>query len=210
MNRYRLALATALSGAVLALPGCGHQQPEPPAEPPSITTTTAAPAPSSPLPAPEALTDVLYRLSDPAIPAADKVALIEGAKPADAQTIDKFATALRDGGYLPLNLEAAEVTWSDRVPGHVTADVTVNTANPDTGAFTFPMEFAPPTAAGRCRRTRPRRCWRSARRTRVAPSPRRRPNRRRSPHPSPSPRRPRPRPRRSDVDRLAGVRPAAR
>lgn len=143
MNRYRLALATALSGAVLALPGCGHQQPEPPAEPPSITTTTAAPAPSSPLPAPEALTDVLYRLSDPAIPAADKVALIEGAKPADAQTIDKFATALRDGGYLPLNLEAAEVTWSDRVPGHVTADVTVNTANPDTGAFTFPMEFAP-------------------------------------------------------------------
>lgn len=143
MNRYRLALATALSGAVLALPGCGHQQPEPPAEPPPITTTTAAPAPSSPLPAPEALTDVLYRLSDPAIPAADKVALIEGAKPADAQTIDKFATALRDGGYLPLNLEAAEVTWSDRVPGHVTADVTVNTANPDTGAFTFPMEFAP-------------------------------------------------------------------
>jgi hypothetical protein len=95
------------------------------------------------LPAPEALTDVLYRLSDPEVAGADKLALVEGAKPADAATIDKFATALRDGGYLPLNLDAADLSWSDRYPGNVTADVTVNTANPETGAFSFPMEFKP-------------------------------------------------------------------
>lgn len=76
------------------------------------------------------MTDVLYRLSDPEVPGADKLPLVEGAKPADAATIDKFATALRDGGYLPLNLEAADLGWSDRYPGNVTADVTVNTANP--------------------------------------------------------------------------------
>lgn len=145
MFRQRLALITALA-AVLALSGCtGHQSAPPPVEEPSTSgsTSTAAAAPVSAMPAPEALTDVLYRLSDPAVPGAGKVGLVEGAKPTDAETIDKFATALKDGGYLPLNLETAGLTWSDRHPGNVTADVTINTANPDTGAFTFPMEFTP-------------------------------------------------------------------
>lgn len=124
--------------------GCaGHQPAEPVAEVPVTSTTVPAQAPSSALPAPEALTDVLYRLSDPEVPGADKLSLIEGAKPADAATIDKFATALKDGGYLPLSLEAAGLGWSDRNPGNVTADVTVNTANPATGTFFFPMEFTP-------------------------------------------------------------------
>ncbi|MGV0733028.1 hypothetical protein [Mycolicibacter sinensis] len=148
MSRQRIALSTVSTAlaAVLALSGCaGHRQPaEPPAEVPvTATTTVAAEPPSSPLPAPEALTDVLYRLSDPEIPGAEKVSLIESAKPTDAATIDKFATALKDGGYLPLNLDAAGITWSDRHPGNVTADVTVNTANPDAGGFAFPMEFTP-------------------------------------------------------------------
>ncbi|MEZ0381361.1 hypothetical protein [Mycobacterium sp. pW045] len=145
MSRQRIALSTALA-AVLALSGCAsHPQPaEPPAEVPVTATTTLAAEPqSSPLPAPEALTDVLYRLSDPEISGAEKVSLIESAKPTDAATIDKFATALKDGGYLPLNLETADITWSDRHPGNVTADVTVNTASPDAGGFTFPMEFTP-------------------------------------------------------------------
>lgn len=145
MNRHRVAVNAALTAAVLALSGCGSHQPAEPAEPAasSSTTTVPTPAPTSALPAPEALTDILYRLSDPEIPGADKVVLIQGAKPTNAETIDKFATALRDGGYLPLDLDAADVRWSERYPGNVTADVTVNTANPATGGFSFPMEFTP-------------------------------------------------------------------
>jgi len=144
MVRYRPALTAALA-AVLMLAGCGGHEPAEPVAAVTVTSSTpAAPEPpAAVLPAPEALTDVLYRLSDPAIAGAEKVNLIEGAKPTDAETIDKFATALRDGGYLPLGLEAAGLTWSDRHPGCVSADVTVNTANPDTGGFAFPMEFTP-------------------------------------------------------------------
>lgn len=144
MYRHRIALTAALAAAVTALSGChGHQQAEPAVQIPVTSTTVPASAPSSALPAPEALTDVLYRLSDPEVPGTDKLILIEGAKPADAATIDKFATALKDGGYLPLNLDAAGVGWSDRNPGNATADVTVTTANPASGAFSFPMEFTP-------------------------------------------------------------------
>ena len=142
MSRLRLALTAVV--AALALSGCADDgSTEPVAAPPwtSAATTTAPPA--SPLPAPEALADVLYRLTDAAIPGADKLNLIEGAKPADAATIDKFATALRDGGYLPLILEVTDLGWSDRHPGYVTADVAVKTADPDTGGFNFPMEFKP-------------------------------------------------------------------
>lgn len=144
MSRQRRAVIIALA-AVLALSGCAGRQPVQPAAevPPAPATTAPAEPPASAMPAPEALTDVLYRLSDPDVPGAQKVDLIEGAKPSDAGTIDKFATALRDGGYLPLNLDAAGLTWSDRYPGNVAADVTVTTANPDTGAFSFPMEFKP-------------------------------------------------------------------
>lgn len=144
MYRHRITAAAALAAAALALSGCnGHQSAEPVAEVPVTSTTVPVQAPSSALPAAEALTDVLYRLSDPDVLGADKLALIEGAKPADAATIDKFATALNDGGYLPLNLDAAGLGWSDRNPGSVTADVTVNTANPGSAAFAFPMEFKP-------------------------------------------------------------------
>ncbi len=144
MYRYRITVAATLAAAALVLSGCSSHQPaEPVAEVPLTSTTVPVQVPSSALPAPEALTDVLYRLSDPEVPGADKLALIEGAKPADAATIDKFATALKDGGYLPLNLDADSLGWSDRSPGNVTADVTVNTANPATGTFFFPMEFTP-------------------------------------------------------------------
>lgn len=131
--------------AVLALSGCGGHEPPPAAELPLTASTSTLPPepPASALPSADALTDVLYRLSDPAVTGAQKVDLVEGAKPTDAETIDKFAKALNDGGYLPLNLEATGITWSDRHPGNVTADVAVNTANPDTGGFSFPMEFKP-------------------------------------------------------------------
>lgn len=144
MCSHRIAWPAALAAAVLAMSGCsGQQPPEPVAEVPVTSTTAPAQVPSSTLPAPEALTGVLQRLADPEVEGVDKVALIEGAKPADAATIDKFATALNDGGYLPLNFEAAEISWSDRDPGHVTADITVTTAIPDAGTFFFPMDFTP-------------------------------------------------------------------
>lgn len=142
MFRPRLALTAVV--AAMALSGCGNDgSAEPVAAQPWTPPATTTVPPASPLPAPEALADVLYRLADAAVPGADKLTLIEGAKPADAATLDKFATALRDGGYLPLNLEVTGVGWSDRHPGQVTADVAVTTANPDTGRFTFPMEFKP-------------------------------------------------------------------
>ncbi|MGV0625359.1 hypothetical protein [Mycolicibacter minnesotensis] len=135
---------------MLALSGCSSHPGHPAAElvaqepsPSSIVTTPASAAPAAVLPGPEALTDVLYRLSAPDVPGSEKVQLIEGAKASDAATIDKFATALKDGGYLPLNLQAAGLDWSQRSPGNVSADVTVTTANPETGAFSFPMEFKP-------------------------------------------------------------------
>ncbi|MEB3070490.1 hypothetical protein [[Mycobacterium] vasticus] len=142
MSRLRRALTAVV--AALTLSGCGDGgSAESVAPPPWTSTATTTASPASPLPAPEALADVLYRLSDAAVPGADKLTLVEGAKPADAATIDKFANALRDGGYLPLNLEVTGLGWSDRHPGYVTADVAVKTANPDTAGFSFPMEFKP-------------------------------------------------------------------
>ena len=129
--------------AAITLTGCTHHHPvvEPVEETPGATTTAAAS--TAPLPAPELLTDVLYRLADPAVPGADKLTLIEGAKPDDAATIDRFTTALRDGGYLPLTFNADDVGWSSRNPGSVSADINATTANPDYPNFMFPMEFKP-------------------------------------------------------------------
>jgi hypothetical protein len=86
---------------------------------------------------------VLYRLSDPAVPGADKVGLIEYATADDAAALDRFGRALADGGALPLTIEATDLRWSESEPGNVLANVTVATANPQAGKFTYPMEFTP-------------------------------------------------------------------
>jgi hypothetical protein len=99
--------------------------------------------PSAPLPAPEALTAVLTRLADPAVPGTDKVNLIEGATPESAAKLDKFGNALRDGGYLPMTFTATNLAWSDQNPSEVLATISVNTARPNRAVFTFPMEFTP-------------------------------------------------------------------
>lgn len=139
MIRHRLAVLIALA-AMSTASGCGtDEQAAPPAQSPVSSVTT--PTPAGALPAPEVLTDLLYRLSDPAVPGADKVPIVEGATPADAEKLDRFAIALRDDGYLPLYLDATGIGWSDRFPGSVTADITVHTANPATGTFSFPMQF---------------------------------------------------------------------
>ncbi|BBX61879.1 hypothetical protein MSAS_10530 [Mycobacterium saskatchewanense] len=86
---------------------------------------------------------MLTRLADPNVPGTDKVSLVEGATPESAGTLDKFVSALRDNGYLPMTFAANNVAWSDKNPSHVMASVTVNTAQPNNPNFTFPMEFAP-------------------------------------------------------------------
>lgn len=106
------------------------------------TAAPIGPVASAP-PPPEVLTDVLYRLADPELPGTAKLGLIEGATPDNAAVLDKFATALRDGGYAPMAFTAHDVAWSDRHPAHVVAIVDISTPNPGVSTFTFPMEFKP-------------------------------------------------------------------
>ncbi|RDH79321.1 hypothetical protein DVS77_07790 [Mycolicibacterium moriokaense] len=125
--------------------GCDSGAPPAPSEPPSTTAVASpvAPPASSPLPPPDALTDVLARLSDPAVSGADKVALVELATADDAAALDKFAKALGDNGALPLTFEAVDLKWSETEPGNVVATVNVTTANKPPDTFSFPMEFTP-------------------------------------------------------------------
>lgn len=143
MDRHRIIVASAaVILAALGVPGCSRSEPSTP--PPAAPSTSAAPgstAPASALPSAEALTDVLYRLVDPQVPGADKLSLIEGAQPTAADTLDKFVTALKDNGYLPLSFDATDIAWSEREPGNAAANVDVGTANPDRPGFSFPMEF---------------------------------------------------------------------
>jgi len=129
---------------VVALSGCNSD--EPPAAEPS--TTAAAAAPISPpaadaLPSPDALVDVLTKLSDPAVPGSAKTDLVELATADDAAALDKFGKALADNGALPLAFEAVDLKWSETEPGNVVATVNVTTANKPPGKFSFPMEFTP-------------------------------------------------------------------
>jgi hypothetical protein len=143
-------LSAATAVAVFGLSGCSHSQSTGKSSVvpsgPAATSTTLAPvaAPqAAPLPAPEALTDVLYRLADPAVPGSQKLTLVEDSAPDNAATLDKFTAALRDNGYLPLSFVATNIAWSDRDPATVVAVVNVKTPNPTAGAFSFPMEFKP-------------------------------------------------------------------
>ena len=137
-------VAVAFCG-VVALSACNSDAPPAPSEPPSTTSVVAAPAApvSSPLPPPQALIDVLNRLSDPAVPGADKIGLVELATADDAAALDKFGRALADNGALPLTFEAIDLKWSESEAGNVVATVNVTTANKPPGKFSFPMEFTP-------------------------------------------------------------------
>ena len=86
---------------------------------------------------------MLNRLSDPAVPGADKVGLVEGAAADDAAELDKFGRALADSGALPLTFDATALKWSESEAGNVVATVNVITANKPPGKFSFPMEFTP-------------------------------------------------------------------
>jgi hypothetical protein len=149
----RTACSTILSAVAIAtalgLGGCSaHHSADPAAsveeQTPGAQQSVSPPAPEiAPLPPPEALTDVMVKLADPDVPGAQKVGLVEYATPDDAAALDKFGHALRDSGYTPLSFEARDLNWAKDQAGNVTATIVVKTANPQSGDFTFPMEFSP-------------------------------------------------------------------
>lgn len=164
-------LAAILVAAAPAVPACSR--PAGPAALPALPTLPTPTAPGAPgsagapaqLPPPEALTDVMYRLADPAVPGTAKLGLVADAGGPEAAALDRFAAALRDGGYAPVEFRATDVHWAgDRAgdaPGTVLATVlstvlstvTVTTTNPaGPGEFSFPLEFRP--AAGGWQLTR--------------------------------------------------------
>jgi hypothetical protein len=100
--------------------------------------------PEIPLPPPEALVDVMVRLTDPDVAGADKVRFIQYATPEDAGAIDRFNKAVNDNGYRPMEFEANDIQWSAKTGGNVLTNLVIKTASPqagDGGNFTFPMEF---------------------------------------------------------------------
>jgi hypothetical protein len=115
---------------------------KPPTVPPPPTETGA------PLPQAATLTDLMGRLSDPAVAGADKVGLIQYGTPADAAALDRFAKALHDSGYAPLTFEASDMTWAQDQPGNVIANITMKPAGPAAAGkdLKFPMEFSPQQA----------------------------------------------------------------
>lgn len=145
-RRLTTVLSAATIVAALGLSGCSGDEhgassaTEPPPSAPIISTASAQ---SAPLPAPEALTGVLYRLADPSVPGAAKLNLVEGATADNAAVLDQFATGLLNGGYAPMKFDARDLKWSDRDPANVVATVEVSSPTPGVAKFSFPMEFKP-------------------------------------------------------------------
>ena len=143
------ALSAAATLAVLGLSGCSRDLASTTPDPVATTASPAAaaqPADAGPLPAPEALSDVMSRLADPAVSGADKLPLVQNTVPADGAALDRFAAALRDTGFAPVTVSASEIRWSDDDPGNVVATIKVigSASAPHgagTGEFAFPMEF---------------------------------------------------------------------
>jgi hypothetical protein len=106
------------------------------------STSTAVPQ-VAPLPSPQALAGVLYRLADPSVPGSQKLNLVQGATPDNAAVFDQFATALLNGGFAPMKFDVRDVASSDRDPADVVANVNVSSPNAGGPKFSFPMEFTP-------------------------------------------------------------------
>jgi hypothetical protein len=134
----------------LAVCGCSRDVAQPAAGPPPSISETDGSGPSvptptdpGPLPPPEALSDVVVRLADPAVPGTDKLPLVENSTGADAAALDTFAAALRDNGFTPVTVRASDIVSSR--PGDVVATIAVTGPDSEAGAgtagFSFPMEF---------------------------------------------------------------------
>ncbi len=144
-------LGAATIVAALGLSGCSDDTSSAPSPTPVPLTKppTVSPSPTdtgAPLPAPTALTDVMGRLADPAIPGTDKVGLVQYGTPADAAALDRFAKALNDSGYAPMTFEASDLMWAQDQQGNVIANVTMKPGGPQAAPdknLKFPMEFSP-------------------------------------------------------------------
>jgi hypothetical protein len=140
-------LSAATVVAALGLSGCSGDEhgTSPETEPPPASTslTSTAVAQVAPLPPPQALASVLYRLADPSVPGSQKLNLVQGATPDNADVFDQFATALLNGGFAPMKFDVRDLAWSDRDPADVVANVYVSAPNPRGPKFSFPMEFTP-------------------------------------------------------------------
>jgi hypothetical protein len=148
MSRHLTAvLSAATIVAALGLSGCSgdedamSQEAEP--APASASITSPAAAQIAPLPQPQALAGVLYRLADPSVPGTQKLNLVQGANPDNAAVLDQFATALLNGGFAPMKFDVRDVSWSDRDPADVVANVNISSPNARGPRFSFPMEFTP-------------------------------------------------------------------
>lgn len=140
---YTPAVTLSAVTIVAALGVAGCSQTPPPAASPSPQLSTTAPAPTgAPMPAPDALTGVLYRLADTSIPVEQKVGLVQYATVDDQPALANFGEALKANGFVPLNVAATDLAWAGQ-PGNVVANVTLSTADPAVKPFTYPMEFAP-------------------------------------------------------------------
>lgn len=124
---------------VLGLSGCAPD--EAPVTGPSNPPAATAPSDiTAPLPDGAVLTGLLNRLADPAVPGAQKFALIEDATPGDATTLDNFTAALRDNQMVPLTFGFESASRSDIDPATVVAMITI-IPPPPKSRFSFPMDF---------------------------------------------------------------------
>jgi len=145
---HAAVLSAAAIAAAFGLGGCGDddkQAGRPPETPAPLTTpSTSATEAAAPLPPVSTLTDVVARFTDPAVPGAQKIALVQYGTAEDAGALDRLTKALSDNGYVPLTIDVRDLVWAPSHPGDVVATVTIKTANaPSGGDFTFPMEFSP-------------------------------------------------------------------
>jgi hypothetical protein len=148
MSRHLCAVLSAVAwAAALGLSGCSGDEhsaaPEAEPAPASASLTSTPAAQVAPLPPPDALASVLYRLGDPAVPGSQKLNLVQGATPDNADVLDQFATALLNGGFTPLKVDVRDVAWSDRDPADVVANVDLSSPRRGGPRFGFPMEFTP-------------------------------------------------------------------
>jgi hypothetical protein len=148
MGRHLTSVLSAVAiAAALGLSGCSDDEqdasPQTTPPPPATSLSPAATPQAAPLPSPDALAGVLYRLADPAVPGLQKLNLVEGATPENGAVFDEFANALVNGGYAPVKFDVRDIGWSDRDPADVVANVSVGSSDPHGPRFSFPMEFKP-------------------------------------------------------------------
>jgi hypothetical protein len=142
-----LLLSAVAIAAALGLGACSadseQQRPEASMEtaPPTVGDQVPAGPPAAALPPPAALADVMNRIADSNVPGADKTSLIESAAPGDAAAMDKFGRALIQNGYTPLSFEARDLRWVQGAPDTVSAVISLKSANPQAGDFSYPMDF---------------------------------------------------------------------